>query len=151
MSLPTLNFLRGRRGVSNVVSAILLTAITATTLAAVMAAVEWQAKEASADLPTIVDQRIRRAAALLSVVSVEPSSNAMKVYIFNYGLHSAEIEAILVNGVKREFSVLDDGLQPTEPYVPPGSLRVLVISGSVESGATVSVIVNGGRVVSFSA
>ena len=150
MATSTPNFLRNRHGVSNVVSAILLAAITASTLAAMMAAAKWQAKEASVSLSIVVDNRIKRAAALLSIVDVEPSSNATAVYVFNYGLHEAAVDVIFVDGAEREFSVLDDNLQPTEPYVPPGSLRVLVIEGSVEDGATVSVIVNGGKVVTFS-
>lgn len=137
-----------RRGVSNLVSTIMLAALTVGSLATVMAFVEWKATTAPHTLSSVVDERLRRTGALLSVVDVVVGGDSTRVYVFNYGLFDAEISAVLVDGDERAFSVLDESSQLVEPVVPRGYLRVLVIDGEVGGGSVISVIVNG-RVFSF--
>ncbi|HID72518.1 TPA: hypothetical protein EYP38_01135, partial [Candidatus Micrarchaeota archaeon] len=82
MNPSTPNFLLRKRGVSNLVSAIMLAALTVGSLASVMAFVEWKTATAPHALSSVVDERLRRAGALLSVVDVDLKGNSTRVYVF---------------------------------------------------------------------
>lgn len=135
-----------RRGVSEVVSAVMLLAVMATVSFYALGNSVSNTAEHKLSISNTLEQKGKQNLELLAVITESISQDQITLELINYGTREFLIDAVFVDGIVTSFTVShSDGIDSNR-VLEPRQLMILQVMGS---GNTLHVLTNSKNLISL--
>jgi len=138
-----------RRGVSELVSAVVLIAIVLAAMALFMYFFSVSHSARMISIRDILEGRKNRENELLSILYTSYNSNTIKIYVYNYGEASIKISEIYVGSSEVSFKIYDAYNNALVSEIYPKRPYIISITVSINGPTKVLIITDSGNIYSI--